>query len=152
MKIEFNHNSLKKVYDRKVTRRFLDMKDRFKNPNTKTNPIIYNVYIKDFGTFEIGFTVINPGTINGEYFMTKGHKHKRDTNEIYILFQGKGKLMLQTKKVNIIKLKKDKICIIPKKVGHRLINTGNKKLEVLTIYPKSAGHDYNFKFKKRVFK
>ncbi len=153
MKIEFDYKSLKKDYDKKVIRKFKDMKDRYKNTKgIKTNPLIYTVYIKDFKSFETGFTVIEPGTINKEFYMTKGHKHKQVTKEIYMVLKGKGKLMIQTNKTQIINLKKDKIYIIPQKSGHRLINTGNKKLEVLTIYPKTSGHDYNFKFKKRIYK
>ena len=42
---------------------------------------------------------------------------------------------------------------VPGISGHRMINTGNKPLEVLTIYGKTAGHDYSFKsFKKRVMR
>lgn len=157
MKIEFNSNSLKKNYDKLVIRKFKDMSDKYKNiKGIKGNPLIYKVYIKDFITFEYGFTVINPGSINGEFFMTKGHRHKKASREIYILMSGKGRLLIQSKKnknkTQVINLKKNKIYIIPGNSGHRLINTGNKKLEVLTIYPKIAGHDYNFKFKKRIFK
>ncbi|MCK5149616.1 cupin domain-containing protein [Candidatus Pacearchaeota archaeon] len=152
-KIELNHNSLKKSYDKKIIRKFKDMKEKFKESNNiKNNPLLYQVYIKDFGCFETGLTVIEPGTINKEFYMTKGHKHQKPTKEIYILLKGKGKLIIQDKKTKILNLKKDKTYIIPKKSGHRLINTGDKKLEVLTIYSKNAGHSYNFKFKKRVFK
>jgi len=84
--------------------------------------------------------------------MTKGHKHKKPTKEIYILLSGKGKLIIQGKKAKVFNLKKNKTYILPKNAGHRLINTGNKKLEVLTIYEKKAGHNYNFKFTKRFFK
>jgi glucose-6-phosphate isomerase len=152
-KIDFNKEELKKYCDKKIIRKFNDMKDGFKNSkDIKGNPILYVVYIKSLGNFEIGLTVINPGTINSEFYMTKGHKHKKSTNEIYTLLDGKGKLMLQKRKNKIIELKKGDFDIIPKKTAHRLINTGKKKLEVLTIYPKNAGHDYNFKFAKRVFK
>lgn len=153
MKIEIDNNSLKEYYDKKIIRRFKDIKDKFKNiSNIKSNPLIYAVYIKDFGCFETGLTVIEPGAINKEFFMTRGHRHQKPTNEIYILISGKGKLLIKNKKTKIFELKKDKTYIIPKKSGHRLVNTGNKKLEVLTIYPKNAGHDYNFEFDKRIFK
>ncbi len=155
MKTEFDYASLKKKYDTKIVRRLNDMKDRFKDvSNAKGNPVIYSVYIKDFGAFEYGLTVIEPGTINSEFYMTKGHRHKKPVEEIYILLNGKGKLLIQDKngRTKAFSLKKEKIYIIPKKAGHRLINTGNRRLEVLTIYSKNAGHDYDFKFKKRIFK
>jgi len=152
MKIEFNSKNLEKNYDKIVVRKFLDIKDSFKNPNIKGNPILYKVFIKDYGNFEHGLTIINPGCINKEFFMTKGHKHKNPVEEIYIPLSGKGKLLLQGKPSKVLELKKNKIYIIPKKTAHRLINTGNKKLVVFTIYSKDAGHDYNFKFTKRFLK
>lgn len=143
--------NLKRKYDGVVERRFLDMVDRYKNvEGVRGNPLIYKVFIKDFKTFETGVTVIEPGNINGEFFMTKGHRHKKKRSEVYILISGRGKLLLQGKKAKLIDLKIGKSEIIPSTSGHRLINTGNKKMEVLTIYSKDAGHDYNFKFKRRV--
>lgn len=153
--IEILNINLKKHYDKIVTRKFLDMSDRYKNTsNIKGNPIIYKVYITDFGVFEAGLTVINPGTINKEFYMTKGHKHVKPTKEIYILLSGKGKLLVKGKSLKVFELKKDHTYILPKNAGHRLINTGNKELEVLTIYSKNAGHDYKFSFddSKRFFK
>lgn len=152
MGIEINFKSLKKFYDKKVIRKLKDMKDKYKNPKVRGNPLIYTVYIKDFDRFEAGLTVIELGSVNKEYYMTKGHRHKKPRKELYLLIKGKGKLMIQDKKIEIIDLKKNKIYIVPGKAGHRLINLGNKKLEVLTIYSKDSGHDYNFKFKKRIMK
>lgn len=151
--IEVDFAKLKKVYDRNLVRKFKDMKDSYKNTEgIKGDPLIYVVYIKDFGSFEVGLTCIEAGTINKEFFMTKGHRHKKSFDELYILISGKGKLLIQDKKARVFDLKKGKGYIVPGKAGHRLINTENKKLEVLTIYSKNAGHDYKFKFKKRVFK
>ena len=152
MNPQLSPNSLKKFSDKKITRKFSDMKDSYKNPKIKTNPTIYEVFIKNYDKFETGLTKINPGTINKEYFMTKGHKHKKTSNEIYILIKGKGKLLIQQKTPKLIQLKKNKFYIISGNSGHRLINIGKTNLEVYTIYNKNAGHDYNFKFKKRIFK
>ena len=151
--IEIDNKSLKKYYNKVVTRRFKDMKDRYKNSEgIKGNPVIYRVYISDFQCFEVGLTVIEPGTINKEYYMTFGHKHVKPTKEIYILISGKGKLLVKGKSLKVFDLKKGKTYILPKGEGHRIVNTGNKKLEVLTIYMKTAGHDYKFSFdKSRMF-
>jgi len=148
-----NFNFLKTNPDKIIIRKLKDMQNRYKNINNN-NPekIIYKVYIKDFKTFELGLTIIEPGKINKEFFMTKGHKHLKKRKEIYILLEGKGKLLIENKKIKIINLKKDKPTIIPSNSGHRLINTGKTKMKVITIYSKDAGHNYNFKFKKRFFK
>lgn len=154
MKFEVPFKNLDKEYDLIDVRRFKDMKDRFKDTKgIKGNPVIYRVYRKDFGKFEIGFNVMEPGNINGEFFMTKGHKHRKKRKELYILFKGKGKLLIEGKTSKLLKLKKRRAYFIPSDSGHRLINTGSKKLKVLTIYSKDSGRDYcHHKFKKRVLK
>ena len=153
--IEIDNKKLSKNYDKDVIRRFKDMHDKFKNPNgIKGIPVLYRVYITDFQCFETGLTVREPGTINREFYMTKGHKHIKATKEIYILISGKGKLLVKGKTLKVFDLKKGKTYILPRDQGHRLVNTGNKKLEVLTIYMRNAGHDYKFSFDKsrRFFK
>ncbi len=151
MKISTPFKDLKKEYDKKSVRRFNDMKDRFKNPNgIKANPILYTVYTRDFGTFEATLTVLEPGKINGEFFMTKGHRHIKPRKEIYILTSGKGKLVIESKTSSVVEMKKGVFYTIPVGAGHRAVNIGKNKLEFLSIYSKDAGHDYNFKFKKRV--
>ena len=68
MKEEVQTKNLKKIFDKKSTTKFADMKDSYKNSEKiKGNPTIYEVFIKDFGTFETGVTVIKPGKINKEY-------------------------------------------------------------------------------------
>ncbi len=153
MVVEFSRQELKKHYNRKTIRKLKDMSELYKDASGyNPNKILYNVYIMDFDCYETGLTVIEPGTINKEYIMTKGHKHKKATKEIYILLNGKGKLMIKGKSTKVFDLKKGETYVLPKNAGHRLINTGNKKLEVLTIYSKSAGHAYGFKFDRRFFK
>ncbi len=153
MKSELSYKDLKKNYDKKVVRKFSDMKNCYNNSDVKGNPVIYNVYIKDFGTFEAGLTVMESGAINKEFFMTKGHRHKKPRKELYILTKGKGKLLIQEEsKTKVINMKKDKLYIVPPRSGHRAINTGKGKMEFLSLYAKDAGHDYNFKFKKRFFR
>lgn len=148
-KVEVSFRDLSEHYDRVIVRKFKDMKDRWKDAsNVSGNPVIYRVFINDFLGFESGLTVIEPGNVNGEFYMTMGHKHVKSSKEIYILISGKGKLLIHGKKDIVYDLKKDKVYILPKSEGHRLINTGNTKLEVLTIYSKSAGHDYKFNFDK----
>ncbi len=146
MKLEIDFKDLKKFYDRIMVRKYKDMDDKFL-ARINGNPILYKVYIKDFGDFEAGFTVINSGDVEGEYYMTKGHRHKKAWNEMYILISGKGKLLIQGKETRVLDLKKDKIYNIPGTSGHRLINVGKTELRVLTIYSKDAGHDYKFGFK-----
>lgn len=150
---------LKRNYDKKTFRKLKDMKEQFfdqKEANRilkEKNPLIYNVYIKNIleGVM-FGLTVLNSGSIGREYYMTKGHKHKKKYSEVYILLEGKGSLILQNKKIKIQKLKKGKKVVIPATTSHRLVNTGKTKMEVLTIYNEKAGHNYKVRFKKRLLK
>jgi len=60
--------------------------------------------------------------------------------------------LIKDKKEKVFDLKENKIYLIPAESAHRLINTGSKDLEVLTIYSNDSGSNYNVKFKKRFFK
>lgn len=152
-----NFKNIKKTYDKKIIRTLKDMKDKFffkqevKNTLKKRNPKIYTVYIKRINNKNYSLTVLEPGTIFNEFFMTKGHKHLKKDKEIYILLKGKGILYLQSKITKLIKLKKNKPITISGNSIHRLINVGKTKLEVATI-DKGIGKNYNIFFKKRVFK
>ncbi|MFW5847086.1 MAG: glucose-6-phosphate isomerase family protein [Nanoarchaeota archaeon] len=161
-------NQLRKNYDEKVVRTLKDMRTRYHDQKEvkkilkKKNPVIYRVYIgssriKTARNLRVGLTVLNSGCIGKEYYMTKGHEHKKKIPEKYILIQGKGKLILQrnsnkNNKTIIKNLKKNKIYEIPGDAAHRIVNTGNKKLEVLSFYDKRAGHSYKIEFKERLFK
>ena len=117
------------------------------------NKVIYETFTDKFSPINLTLTVINPGTIGKEYFFTKGHIHRKKVPEFYILLEGKGKLLMQKQSnVKVIDLKKGEIVLIPIGYAHRLINTGIKKLKVLTIYDQESKPDYNVKFKKRFFR
>jgi len=149
-----------KKYDKKSTRKLKDLVGFFKdnkeaeNILKKKNPIVYEVFIKEFPPINLGLTVINQGNIKGEYFFTKGHIHKRKIPELYILLEGKGDLLLQSKrgKPHVTHLKKGKIALIPEGCAHRIANIGRKKLKVLTIYHEDSKPDYSVVFKKRFMK
>jgi len=151
---EFEHD-----YDRKTTRKLSDVKEFFTNKKDvekalkKRNPVLYEVFIKEFFPIDLGLTVVNPGNIKKEYFHTKGHIHKAKTPEFYILIEGKGDLLIQKKgKPKVIHLKQGKIALIPEGYAHRLINTGRKQMKTLTIYHQKSRPNYKVKFKKTLSK
>jgi glucose-6-phosphate isomerase, archaeal len=118
----------------------------------KGNKTIYETFTDKFPPINLTLTVIYPGTIGKEFHMTKGHIHRKKTPEFYILLEGKGKLLIQKESPKVIDLKKGEIALIPKGYAHRLVNNGNKKLKVLTIYDQASRPDYKINFKKRFFK
>ena len=143
------HNFEKKP-DEVHTITLADMKKAYKNNLQTNNPIIYQTFIKKFPPIQLGLTVINAGTINKEFFMTRGHIHAKKTPEFYILLEGKGILLMQkADKPKVIDLKKGEVVLIPEGYAHRLINNGKKKLKVLTIYHEDSKPNYNVEFKKR---
>jgi len=142
-----------KNYDKKKVARLKDFEESFLEvEKEKRNEVIYEVFVKKFSPINLGLTVVNPGTIGKEFYMTHGHVHKKLIPEFYILLEGKGVLLIQKGKPKTIELKKGEIKLIPIGYAHRLINTGKKKLKVLTIYHEDSRPSYNVKFKKRFFR
>lgn len=147
-----------KNYDKKAVRKLSNMVSFFKDKEAvrmilkKKDPVLYTVFIKEFSPIDLGLTVINPGAVKKEFYFTKGHIHKKQTPEFYILLEGSGNLLIQKGKSKTIKLKKGEITLIPKGFAHRLINSGNKKMKVLTIYHEASKPSYKVKFKKRFFR
>lgn len=148
---------------KKQVRRLSDMRGAYENQENVAkilkarDPIIYEVYACDAGgagDLSYAITIINPGSIGGEYFMTKGHFHKKAVAEIYIGLGGEGVLLLQDRSGRSKKMlvKPGRVCYSPIGWAHRAANTGKKELKYLAVYPSDSGHDYEVRFKARVKK
>jgi len=150
--------NLKISYDQKTIRTLKDMRTKYHSQAKvrqilkKRNPTIYAVYSKKLKNKLMDLTVMSPGTIGKEFYMTKGHRHKSKGKEKYTLKKGKAMLIIQNKTSKIIQMKKNKPVIISGTSGHRLVNTGKTTVEVETSYPKKTKKDYSFKFSSRIFK
>lgn len=143
-------------YTRKIVRRLSDMKDFYYDKEAvqrilaKEDPIIYEVYAwersTDEGNLSFATTILNPGKIGDEYYMTKGHFHsKRDRAEVYITLSGNGKIVIQDEDgdASVLDLVPNSIIYVPPRHAHRTVNIGNKPLIFIAIYPSDAGHDYD---------
>jgi glucose-6-phosphate isomerase len=128
----------------------------------KNDPIIYEIFYFGFQTslsdMALGVTRIQPGTIGGEYYMTKGHYHEaHDQPEIYFCVKGDGYLLLETRdgEFRVEKWTRGTISHIPPMWAHRVVNIGNEPLVFVASYHLAAGHEYepivNRGFLKRVF-
>ena len=129
-----------------------DMREFFKDASdAKGNPVIYTVDFVEEDEISYAVTTINPGKIGKENFMTKGHYHIKNVSEVYYPLSGKGVIVLRkgNKRKKII-MKKGVFHFIPAGWAHRTINSGNKKLIFLSIYPTDSGHNYD-KIKKEGF-
>jgi len=92
-----------------------------------------------------GTTVVEPGHVGSEYFMTHGHWHqKRYRTEYYGTVEGNGALILmdETRKTWMETMSPGSLHFIPPNVAHRVANTGNKPLRFVACWPSDAGHDY----------
>lgn len=93
-----------------------------------------------------GITYIYPGTVGGEYFMTKGHFHKlRNRGEFYYGIEGEGMLILMDEQRNTWaeKMYPGSLHYIPGHTAHRTANTGNTIFSFGAVWPADAGHDYD---------
>lgn len=93
-----------------------------------------------------GNTIIEPGQVDNEYFMTHGHfHHKRNRTEYYGVIDGEGALILmeENRNTRMERMSKGSVHFIPPYVAHRVANTGNVPLRLVACWPSDAGHDYD---------
>lgn len=92
-----------------------------------------------------GSTVIEPGRVGNEYFMTKGHFHAvRNRAEFYCTVQGNGMLLLmdEQRRTRMEVMSPGSLHYIPGGFAHRTVNTGETALSFWACWPSDAGHDY----------
>lgn len=98
------------------------------------------------GDLSFGMSIVYPGKIGNEYFMTKGHFHTIiDTAEVYYCLSGHGYMMLEDPEGDwrCLELLPGKTVYCPKRYAHRSINVStNEALRTFFVYRSDAGHDY----------
>jgi len=97
------------------------------------------------GSLQFGTSYVYPGTVNGEYYMTKGHFHAiTNRTEFYLCIKGEGLLLLmdRERKWWVEKVKPNSLHYIQGDVAHRLINTSDEILTVMACWNSDTGHDY----------
>ncbi len=98
------------------------------------------------GELAYGTTILYPGKVGNEYFMTKGHFHaKIDTAEIYYCIKGHGYLLMENPEgeVEFQEMKPGLSVYVPPRFAHRSINIDNNEpLIMFFAFRADAGHDY----------
>ena len=98
------------------------------------------------GELSYGTTIIYPGKIGNEYFMTKGHFHSiLDTAEIYYCTNGHGYLLMENPEgaVELQEMTPGVSVYVPRRFAHRSINISNSEPFVMFFaFRADAGHDY----------
>jgi glucose-6-phosphate isomerase, archaeal len=92
-----------------------------------------------------GTTIVEPGQVGIEYFMTHGHFHARaDRTEFYSTIRGQGALILmnEQRKTWTEEMTTGSLHHIPPRTAHRVANTGFVPLRFVACWPSDAGYDY----------
>ena len=97
------------------------------------------------GDLRFGTSILYPGKVGDEYFMTKGHFHTiLATAEVYYTLSGRGAMMMETPEgeVQLVEMKPCEAVYVPPRWAHRTINTGDAPMVSFFVFRSDAGHDY----------
>ena len=145
-----------KKYDNHIQRRlaamngqYLDQK-AFEAMLAKEDVLLYEVYEirrpEVCGELLHGLSVLHPGQVGHEYFMTKGHFHTvLETAEVYHCLKGEGMIVMETPEGDwaVEELRPGNVLYVPPRWAHRSVNTSkNEDLVTFFVYPGHSGHDY----------
>lgn len=99
-------------------------------------------------------TVLYPGHVNGEFFMTRGHFHLRPSHgELIVVASGAGKLILADREGNqtVEELFPGRTIYIDGILAHRTVNDGVEPLIFWCSWPADCGHEYDPGLMEKVF-
>ena len=148
--------ALPSKFDNHIVRRLSSMKGQFADEAAyaallaKDDSILYEVYElqrpEAAGELLHGISIVHPGKVGAEYYMTKGHFHTvLETAEIYECLKGEGVMVMETPEGDwaVEELRPGRILYVPPRWAHRSVNTGSPSdLVTFFVYPGNAGHDY----------
>ena len=143
-------------YDNHIQRKLSSMKGQYLNQEAYRNMLsqddvlLYQVYElkrpEIEGELLHGISIIHPGKVGDEYFMTKGHYHTvLETAEIYYTLKGRGYMVMETPEGDSVvkELTTGKVLYVPPRWAHRSVNVSSEEdLVMFFVYPGNAGHDY----------
>ncbi len=151
--------SLKSIldkYDNHIVRNLSAMKGQYQDlaayeaKMAEGDPVLYEVYEVSrpqvAGELLMGVSIVHPGKVGNEYFMTKGHFHTvLETSEMYYCLRGEGFMVMETPEGDwaVEALKPGTVLYVPPRWAHRSVNSGiQEDLITFFVYPGNAGHDY----------
>lgn len=143
-------------YDNHITRHLSELKGQFHDHGVyqelldAADVILYEVFEilrpEVPGELLFGVTVIHPGKVGDEFFMTKGHFHSEiETAELYYCLKGRGVVVMETLEGDwsIEEFYPGSLTFVPPRWAHRSVNTSHEDdLILFFAYPAHAGHDY----------
>lgn len=143
------------TFDAHIERRLSALRGQFSHQEAYarllvSDPLIYEVYEmrrpEVAGELMHGISIVHPGRVGEEFYMTKGHFHSvRATAEIYYCLRGHGILLMENEVGDWAAetLTPGRVLYVSPGWAHRSINTGDADdLVTFFVYPGHAGHDY----------
>lgn len=153
--VVFDEKMILSKYDNHIVRKLSAMKGQFNNKEAydqmlaEDDRVLYEVFeIKRpevAGELLHGLSIVRPGKIGDEFYMTKGHFHNiKETSEVYYCLRGEGYMVMETPEGDwsVEPFKPQSVLYVPPRWAHRSVNTGNEDLVFFFVYPGNAGHDY----------
>ncbi len=142
--------------DNHIERRLSALRSQFDDQETYSqmlavdDRLIYEVYEiarpQVEGELIMGISIVHPGKVGREFFMTKGHFHSiLETSEIYYCLRGEGYMVMETPEGEacVEALAPGKVLYVPPRWAHRSVCTSRQEdLVTFFAYPANAGHDY----------
>ena len=98
------------------------------------------------GDLTFGLTVMEPGRIGDEFFVTRGHIHARANRpETYTGELGLGLMLLESPEgeTRILEIAPRVTVYVPPLWIHRSVNVGDGRLVMSWCYPSDSGQDYD---------
>lgn len=143
-------------YDNHLTRRLTSMQGQYLDRATyermlaEEDRLLYEVYElkrpEVAGELLHGISIVHPGKVGDEYYMTKGHFHTvLETGEIYYCLKGQGYMVMETPEGEwaVEELRPGRVLYVLPRWAHRSVNTSpDEDLVTFFVYPGDAGHDY----------
>jgi glucose-6-phosphate isomerase, archaeal len=131
-----------------VERRLADMRGSYLE-DPAGDAVVYRVYAipapATGANLLCSTTVLEPGAVGREYYMTKGHFHEvRDRAEVYLGLAGEGRLVMATEdgRHAVEPIRRGTVGYVPGGWAHRSVNVGEQPLVFFAVYVGDAGHDY----------
>ena len=120
------------------------------------DPLVYDVYLVEAASpsgwdMSYGTTILHPGRVGDECFLTRGHLHEPDDRpEISYVMSGDGVMLLAevspeatgTASTEHVRLSPGLVAYADGRYAHRVVNTGSSDLIFFSVWPSDTGHDY----------
>lgn len=115
------------------------------------NAVVYRVEAYEpvpegvLGGIGLATTYLFPGSIGGEYYMTRGHFHSNaDGPELCMTISGSGALILMSRdrETRYEMMSLGSVHHVPSETAHKAANIGTDALVFVSYWSSEIGHDY----------